>query len=169
MPWHRLVVENALGDPAERIAGLDLVADLGGRMEVPLAVTRETRQVHATLEEESGVLGDLAGFGREFGERILQSIVDLCEHAWAKLGREELACELDIRPDREVGRGLEDLHVALFAADADDFRHQLLLAELRVADFILGDRTVEFDGNHVAVDACDFSCCHVLSRVEVKR
>ena len=157
---HRLVVEDALGDPAELVAGLHLVAGLGGRMEVPLPVAGETGQVHAALEEEGGVLRDLAGFGGEFGERILESVVDLREHAGSELGREEVAGEFDVRPDREIRRRFEDLHVALLAADADDLRHELLLAELRVSDFVLGDRTVELDGDHVAVDACDLACCH---------
>ena len=64
---HRLVVEDTLGDPAERVAGLHLVADFGGRMEVPLDVAGKAGQVHAALKEVGGVLRDL---GRFFGEVV---------------------------------------------------------------------------------------------------
>ena len=156
---HGLFVEDALGDPAEEIAGRDAVAGLRGGVPGPCAVAGESGQVESALEEVGRVGGDSAGLDREVGERVLQAVVDLREHARTEFGGEQVAAELHGVVHGEVRRRVEHLHVAAAPAHAHDLGHELLVAEDGVADFVLGDGAVEGDGDHVAVDADDFSCC----------
>ena len=155
------IVSVTVSDASEEVARHHAVPGLGDRVEVPLPVAGEARDVHAALEEEAGLLRDLAGFGGEFGERVLETVVHLREHSGTELGCEQLSGELDAVVDHEVRRRVEHLHVAPCAAHADDFRHELLVSANRVSDLVLRDGSVECDRYHVAVYGYDLTCgCH---------
>ena len=115
------------------------------------------------MEEETLLRVLLLDFARKLWEWVLQAVIHLREDAGAEFGGEQVAGELHAVVDHQLRGGLEHLHVATRATHADDLRHQPFLAEHGVAHFILCDGAVECDGDHVAVDGDDFSCClHVL-------
>ena len=163
-----LVVEDALGDPAERFAGGDALADGCCWMPVPLAVSWKTWNVHAALQEEARLLRLSAGSLGEFLERVLETVIDLSEHAGTKFGGEHLARKLHGVVHHEIGGRIEHLHVTAGAAHAYDLRHQLLVAEKGIAHFVLRHCAGEGDGDHVAVDCDDFSCCVHGSLLKMK-
>ena len=156
---HRLLVEDALRDPSEEVARSNAVADLGRGVPVPLPVARQAGKIHAALKEELGVLRNLRRLLREVGKRVLQPVVDLRKHPGPKLRSEQLAGELHLVADHEVGGVVENLHVAARAAHADDFGHEPLVSQHGVADLVLGYGALEGDGYHVPVYGCDLSCC----------
>ena len=98
---------------------------------------------------------------RQAGEGVLKAIVDLCQQPGAKLGGQHVPTEFYRVADGKVRRVLKDLHVRLSAPNAYDFAHQSQFAQTGKSDFVLADRALKCDSQHVAVDADDFAAALV--------
>ena len=142
------MLEDALGDHAQRVAGPHAVAGGGPRRELPHLVARQRLRLLAARQEEAVPLGDHV-------ERVLQAVEHLRQQAGAELHGEQLADELDRVADLDAGGALEDLHVGVAAAHADDLGDQTQVAEQHVGHLVLADGGVELHGDQVAVDAHD--------------
>ena len=83
---HDLMLEEALGNTAHSIAGLDMIADLcdGGKLPVTIG---NGIQIDASFQEEATLL-------RQFRQRILQTVKHLGQKAGAKFHAHQLAGEL---------------------------------------------------------------------------
>ena len=126
--WHRLVVEYSFGYPPEKIAGGNFVARLRGGVEIPFFIARQAGQVHSALQEVTRVGRNLRRLDGQLGERVLQSVIHLCEHSRPEFRGEQFARELDLVANRQIDSGVENLHVAALSAHADNFGHQAFVA-----------------------------------------
>ena len=142
---HDMVGKEALGHGAQGVAGLDRVADLCHRGELP-GLVGDGVQVDAPLEEEAALIGQLR-------QGILEAVIDLAQKAGAQLHAQQLAGELHPVAHLDAVGHLIDLHTGDAVGNADDLTFEPFVSYADVADLIFLDRAVKLCRNQVAVDA----------------
>ena len=148
---HYLVGENALRNGSEGIARSEDVSDLADRCELPVPV-RDGVKIHSALEEEAALRGKRR-------QRVLKTVVNLCQKARTQLDAHELACELDFVAHLDSVCHLVDLHAGLASVDPDDLSLQKRVAYVYEGDFVLGDGSLEGNCDKVAVHSGYVSDC----------
>ena len=122
---------DVLGDGADDVAGLDRLAGLHGRRELPALLAVEAGRADAAREER-------AGLALERVERALHAVVDGLEHARAELDRERRAGGLDGIAGADALGLLVDLDRGAVAAHLDDLAHEALGADLHEVEHLGG-------------------------------
>ncbi len=144
------MLEDAFRNEAQPVAGLDFIADLGGRGEFPGLLHVEGGQIFSALQKISALGGQVV-------KRVLQSVVGPAQKARAQFGAQQFAREFDSVALLQSAGVLVDLQVGVFAADPDNFRLQALVANHGVSHLVLDHLVSEFDGDDVAVDGSNSS------------
>ena len=139
-------MEDSFRNPADLVGGGKFVADFGGRCELPGGVVIQRIHVESAFQEEAGFLG-------KFLQRVLESVVDLCEQAGTQFHAQKRIGEFNAVAHFESGGAFEDLEVGAGAAHPDDFAFESAVADKHIGDFVLCDAGVELNGQKVAVDA----------------
>ena len=143
----RLVVLIYLSKPRSSFYS---VSHFGNRLERPFLLRVEREVILTSLEEHAC----------QFVQIVLQTVIVTAEQTGTERYLEHVACELHFVAHFEATRGLEDLCIYVSANDLDDLRHQLYIAYVDVANFVLRNRTIHSDGHQVGNNSFNFSSSH---------
>jgi len=149
---HDMVRKEPLRHAAEKVAGLDDGAglDAGLRRELPEPLFVEGRQILPSSEKEAGIVF-------QFGQRVLQAVVDALEQTGAQRCAEQFAGKIYGVAHAQAGSALENLHVDLAIADTDDLRLERHPFADDEGHLVLHDihRLVNLAGNQRTIDRND--------------
>jgi hypothetical protein len=152
------VPEYLLADIPEFIPRTNTPPGGDKRGKVPAFFLGERIEIDPALEKKTALFGD-------FRQRILEAVKDLSKHSRAKLNGEELPGKLDFLTDSQPPCRLVDLHLCEVAAHPYDLCFETLLCMQDIGNFILHDRRIEADCDHVPADLRDTSFssgCHCI-------
>ena len=127
---HDLMQDGAgLLDGAQHIAGIDLVAGLCHGDEVPLLLPVQGRNIDAS--------GDaVAGLGTHLGQGALDAVIDVIQHAGAKLHGHGHAGGDDLSAGAKAGGLFVDLDGSLVAGHIKDLADQPLRANTHNVGYV---------------------------------